>query len=177
MWRPVLSEHVAAMRIQNMWRNFTGRKGLRQLVRQVRAPACMSMRKAVPYELQRKRKLLSGTYIRSSGHIVSRFEGDFFADLDDVCLARKCSLTPGGFENSTTVFILLISPFLCGPPCLRCCSPDVSLFALSIGITCWASSEFRLFGKIRCMPWNTIPSPVRSATATFRPEKSPRTSP
>ncbi|CAM9665584.1 unnamed protein product, partial [Hapterophycus canaliculatus] len=34
VWRPVLSDHVAAMRIQNMWRNFAGRRDLRQLVRQ-----------------------------------------------------------------------------------------------------------------------------------------------
>eukprot|EP00903_Cladosiphon_okamuranus_P014599 g13538.t1 len=37
VWRPVLSDHVAAMRIQNLWRNFMGRKGLRQLVRQMYA--------------------------------------------------------------------------------------------------------------------------------------------
>ncbi|CAM9649071.1 unnamed protein product [Scytosiphon promiscuus] len=37
VWRPVLSDHVAAMRIQNMWRNFAGRRGLRQLVRQMYA--------------------------------------------------------------------------------------------------------------------------------------------
>eukprot|EP00904_Undaria_pinnatifida_P006239 jgi/Undpi1/2745/HiC_scaffold_14.g06123.m1 len=34
VWRPVLSEHVAALRIQNAWRNFFGRKGLKALVRQ-----------------------------------------------------------------------------------------------------------------------------------------------
>ncbi|CAM9347272.1 unnamed protein product [Ectocarpus fasciculatus] len=35
VWRPVLSEHVAAMRIQNLWRNFAGRRDLRERVRQM----------------------------------------------------------------------------------------------------------------------------------------------
>ncbi|CAM9693777.1 unnamed protein product [Ascophyllum nodosum] len=35
VWRPVLTDHVAAMRIQNMWRNFQGRRDMRRRVRQM----------------------------------------------------------------------------------------------------------------------------------------------
>ncbi|CAM9361288.1 unnamed protein product, partial [Discosporangium mesarthrocarpum] len=38
VWRPVLTEHMAALRIQNMWRAVAGMRGIRNLIRQAWAP-------------------------------------------------------------------------------------------------------------------------------------------
>lgn len=35
VWRPELTEDVAALKIQNAWRNFQGRRDIRRRVRQV----------------------------------------------------------------------------------------------------------------------------------------------
>lgn len=170
MWRPVLSDHVAAMRIQNMWRNFMGRRGLRQLVRQVLVPVCVGV-KACPTNYE-ERKLQFQHHRHVSPKMVMVRKGIIARTFTKNDMARaKPSLLP---EVSRIRLFRSNSSPLCGRP--RLFAPGCLVLAVVGSGRHRVRHVHGMFRK-RCMPWNTIPSPGRGATATFRPEKSPSRSP